>query len=77
MMKKVSQVTSFYNLKTIVSLNPIMIDGTGLCGSCRLLYNGEVKFACCDGPDFDAHLVDFDDLIKRNNRFQEEEKSLL
>ena len=76
MMKKVSQITSLYNLKTIASLNPIMIDGTGLCGSCRLLYNGEVKFACCDGPDFDAHLVDFDDLIRRNTRFQEEEKLL-
>jgi len=58
MMKKISQITSFYNLKTIASLNPIMIDGTGLCGSCRILYDGEVKFACCDGPDFDAHLVD-------------------
>jgi len=76
MMKKVSQITSLYNLKTIASLNPIMIDGTGLCGSCRLLYNGEVKFACCDGPDFDAHLVDFDDLIRRNMRFQEEENLL-
>ena len=76
MMKKVSQITSLYNLKTIASLNPIMIDGTGLCGSCRLLYNGEVRFACCDGPDFDAHLVDFDDLIRRNMRFQEEEKLL-
>lgn len=76
MMKKVSQITSLYNLKTIASLNPIMIDGTGLCGSCRLLYNGEVRFACCDGPDFDAHLVDFDDLIRRNTRFQEEEKLL-
>ncbi len=76
MMKKVSQITSFYNLRTIASLNPIMIDGTGLCGSCRILYDGKVKFACCDGPDFDAHLVDFDDLIRRNNRFQEEEKLL-
>ena len=76
MMKKISQITSFYNLKTIASLNPIMIDGTGLCGSCRILYDGEVKFACCDGPDFDAHLVDFDDLIRRNTRFQEEEKLL-
>ena len=76
MMKKVSQITSLYNLRTIASLNPIMIDGTGLCGSCRLLYNGEVRFACCDGPDFDAHLVDFDDLIRRNTRFQEEEKLL-
>jgi len=76
MMKKVSQIARFYNLKTIVSLNPIMVDGTGLCGSCRLLYKGEVKFACCDGPDFDAHSVDFDDLLRRNRRFEEEERRI-
>ncbi len=66
MMKFVSQLTKDYNIKTIVSLNPIMIDGTGMCGCCRVTVNNEVKFACVDGPDFDGHSVDYDELMKRN-----------
>jgi len=77
MMKKTSEITKLYQVKTIVSLNPIMVDGTGMCGSCRVIVGGKVHFACVDGPDFDAHLVDFDDLLKRNSRFVEEEKKIL
>lgn len=74
MMKFVSKVTEPYKIKTIVSLNPVMIDGTGMCGGCRVKVGGETKFACVDGPDFDGHLVDFDELMKRNstNKAQEE-----
>ena len=57
MMKFVSKVTEPYNIKTLVSLNPIMIDGTGMCGGCRVTVGGEIKFACVDGPDFDGHLL--------------------
>lgn len=71
MMKYVCLLTKEYNIKTIVSMNPIMIDGTGMCGGCRLTVNGEVKFACVDGPDFDGHLVDFDEVISRNNTYKE------
>jgi len=77
MMKKTSAITKLYQVKTIVSLNPIMVDGTGMCGSCRVIVGGKVRFACVDGPDFNAHLVDFDDLLKRNSRFVEEEKKIL
>lgn len=73
MMKFVSQCTLPYNINTIVSLNPIMIDGTGMCGGCRVSVGGEVKFACVDGPDFDGHLVDFDELSRRNGFYREEE----
>ncbi|MBN2013700.1 MAG: sulfide/dihydroorotate dehydrogenase-like FAD/NAD-binding protein [Candidatus Altiarchaeota archaeon] len=73
MMKVVVGVTKPYDIKTIVSLNPIMVDGTGMCGSCRVIVGGEVRFACVDGPEFDGHLVDFDNLMKRNTRFLEEE----
>lgn len=74
MMKFVSQVTRPAKIKTIVSLNPVMIDGTGMCGGCRVKVGGETKFACVDGPDFDGHLVDFDELMKRNgtNKCQED-----
>lgn len=65
MMKFVCKVTERYGIKTIVSMNPIMIDGTGMCGGCRLLVGGETRFACVDGPDFDGHLVDFDAAIER------------
>ena len=65
MMKFVSQLTKNYGIKTIVSMNPIMIDGTGMCGGCRLTVNGETKFACVDGPDFDGHQVDFDETMRR------------
>lgn len=74
MMKFVSEVTRSYGIKTIVSLNPIMIDGTGMCGGCRVKVGGEIKFACVDGPDFDGHLVDFDELIKRNRFYKNEEQ---
>ncbi len=74
MMKFVSEVTRPYGIKTIVSLNPIMIDGTGMCGGCRVRVGGEIKFACVDGPDFDGHLVDFDELIKRNRFYKSEEE---
>lgn len=71
MMKFVSLATKEYGIKTIVSLNPIMIDGTGMCGGCRVNVGGEIKFACVDGPDFDGHLVDFDELMRRNRAYSE------
>ncbi len=70
MMKFVSKVTEPYNIKTLVSLNPIMIDGTGMCGGCRVTVGGEIKFACVDGPDFDGHQVDYDELMKRNGTYR-------
>lgn len=73
MMKAVSNLTRNYNIKTIVSMNTIMIDGTGMCGCCRLTVDGEVKFACVDGPDFDGHKVDFDEVIARNATYLEQE----
>ncbi len=73
MMKFVSLTTKEFSVKTIVSLNPIMIDGTGMCGGCRVRVGGETKFACVDGPDFDGHLVDFDSLIRRNSFYKQEE----
>ncbi|MFV0503859.1 MAG: bifunctional dihydroorotate dehydrogenase B NAD binding subunit/NADPH-dependent glutamate synthase [Lachnospirales bacterium] len=75
MMKFVSLLTKEYNIKTLVSLNPIMIDGTGMCGGCRVSVGGEIKFACVDGPDFDGHEVDFDELMRRNTLFKKEEES--
>lgn len=76
MMKVVSDLTKKYDIKTIVSLNPIMVDGTGMCGGCRVTIGGEIKFACVDGPEFDGHKVDFDNLMLRNRRFlREEEKA--
>ncbi len=74
MMKFVSLATKKYNIKTIVSLNPIMIDGTGMCGGCRVKVGDEVKFACVDGPDFDGHLVDFDLAISRNKAYLDFER---
>ena len=74
MMKAVSELTRPYGIKTVVSMNPIMIDGTGMCGGCRLTVGGETKFACVDGPDFDGHLVDFDEAIARSRMFREEER---
>jgi ferredoxin--NADP+ reductase len=65
MMKFVCRLTRAYSLKTVVSMNPIMIDGTGMCGGCRLTVGGRTKFACVDGPDFDGHEVDFDEAIER------------
>lgn len=74
MMKYVSLLTKKYNIKTTVSMNPLMIDGTGMCGGCRLKVNNTIKFACVDGPDFDGHEVDFDEAIKRGAVYQKEEK---
>lgn len=74
MMKFVSELTKKYNIKTTVSMNPIMIDGTGMCGGCRLTVDGKTKFACVDGPDFDGHLVDFDEVMSRNKMYSEFEK---
>lgn len=73
MMKFVCAVTKPYGIKTIVSLNPIMIDGTGMCGGCRVTVGGKIKYACVDGPDFDGHEVDFDELMKRNSTYREYE----
>ena len=70
MMKFVSLTTKKYNVKTVVSMNPIMIDGTGMCGGCRLTVGGETKFACVDGPDFDGHLVDFDEAMQRGTMYK-------
>ncbi len=74
MMKFVSLTTMKYGIKTVVSMNPIMIDGTGMCGGCRLTVGGEVKFACVDGPDFDGHLVDFDEAMRRGEMYREFEQ---
>ena len=71
MMKFVCQLTKKYGLKTVVSMNPIMIDGTGMCGGCRLSVGGETKFACVDGPDFDGHLVDFDEAMSRGATYRD------
>ena len=73
MMKAVSDLTKVYNIPTVVSMNPIMVDGTGMCGGCRVLVDGKMKFACVDGPEFDAHQVDFDLAIKRNQLYREQE----
>ena len=74
MMKFLSHVTRDYNVKTLVSLNPIMVDGTGMCGGCRVTVGGETKFACVDGPEFDGHQVDFDELMLRLQAYSDEEK---
>lgn len=71
MMKFVCLLTRKYGIKTIVSMNPIMIDGTGMCGCCRLSVGGKMKFACVDGPDFDGHLVDFDETMARNGAYRD------
>ncbi|WP_455014737.1 sulfide/dihydroorotate dehydrogenase-like FAD/NAD-binding protein [Hominenteromicrobium sp.] len=73
MMKFVCLTTKEYDQKTIVSMNPIMVDGTGMCGGCRVTVGGKVKFACVDGPDFDGHQVDFDELMNRNTIYREQE----
>ncbi len=70
MMKFVSLLTKEYGIKTVVSMNPIMIDGTGMCGGCRLTVGGETKFACVDGPEFDGHLVDFDEAMQRGGMYK-------
>ena len=75
MMRAVAEVTRPYGVHTLVSLNPIMIDGTGMCGGCRVTVGGEVKFTCVDGPEFDAHKVDFQELFTRQRYYMDEEKA--
>lgn len=75
MMKFVSLLTKEYGIKTVVSMNPVMIDGTGMCGGCRLIVDGETKFACVDGPEFDGHKVDFDSAMKRSAMYREHERA--
>lgn len=77
MMKAVSNLTKEFNVETMVSLNPIMVDGTGMCGGCRVTIGGETKFACVDGPEFDGHKVDFDELMLRLRAYAAEEKECL
>jgi ferredoxin--NADP+ reductase len=77
MMRATANVTKPYSIKTVVSLNPIMVDGMGMCGACRVTIGGETKFACVDGPEFDGHLVDFDELIKRQRVYLAEEKQAI
>ena len=77
MMKVVSRITKEYGIKTIVSMNPIMVDGTGMCGGCRVTVGGKTKFACVDGPDFDGHEVDFDEAIRRQQMYKVEEKQFM
>ncbi len=74
MMRAVAQLTEPYGIKTIVSMNTIMVDGTGMCGCCRLTVGGEVKFSCVDGPDFDAHQVDFNEALRRSVTYREQEQ---
>lgn len=73
MMKFVCKLTEKYNIPTMVSMNPVMIDGTGMCGGCRIIVGGETKFACVDGPDFDGHKIDWDSAIKRGRMFKDYE----
>jgi NAD(P)H-flavin reductase len=75
MMKGCAEATRPYRIHTVVSLNPVMVDGTGMCGGCRVKLTDGVKFACVDGPDFDGHKVDFDDLMFRLQRYRESERS--
>lgn len=77
MMKAVSDLTKKYGIKTVVSLNPIMVDGTGMCGGCRAIVDGETVFVCVEGPEFDAHKVDFEILAQRNQTYQQQEQKAL
>ena len=74
MMKAVSEMTRKENIHTVVSLNPIMIDGTGMCGGCRVMIDGKSQFACVDGPEFDGHKVNFEVLVQRNSMYREPEQ---
>ena len=76
MMKMVSNLTRPYGIKTLVSMNPVMVDGTGMCGGCRVTVGGVTRFACVDGPDFDGHLVDFDEAMRRQQMYKKDEKSV-
>ena len=77
MMKAIAEMTRKENIRTVVSLNPIMIDGTGMCGGCRVLIDGKSEFACVDGPEFDAHRVDFAVLVQRNSMYRDAEQRSL
>src|SRR5690606_8352581 len=77
MMRAVAAVTRPYEVRTIASLNPIMVDGTGMCGGCRVTVDGVMRFACVDGPEFDAHVVDFDELADRLGTYREAERASL
>jgi ferredoxin/flavodoxin---NADP+ reductase len=77
MMNAVCNVTRPHRIKTMVSLNPVMVDGTGMCGGCRVTIGGRIKFACVDGPEFDGHEVDFDELLRRNRSYFKEEKTAM
>ena len=77
MMKFVARLTKEYNIRTTISLNPIMVDGTGMCGACRVSVGGEIRFACVDGPEFDGHLVDFDEAMRRQAMYKSEEGKYL
>jgi len=77
MMKFVSRLTQEFAIRTVVSLNPVMVDGTGMCGGCRVTVGGKTKFACVDGPEFDGHAVDFDELMKRQAFYREQEQEAL
>ncbi len=74
MMRAVCKITQLHQIKTMVSLNPVMVDGTGMCGACRVTVGGKTRFACVDGPDFDGHQVDFDELLKRQAMYLKQEK---
>ncbi|MDD5194329.1 MAG: sulfide/dihydroorotate dehydrogenase-like FAD/NAD-binding protein [Candidatus Omnitrophica bacterium] len=76
MMRKIAETTKPFNVKTLVSLNALMVDATGMCGCCRVSVGGQTRFSCVDGPEFDAHLVDWDELIKRNNIYREKEQHI-
>ncbi|MBU1720190.1 MAG: hypothetical protein KKA07_14080, partial [Bacteroidetes bacterium] len=73
MMKFASMLTKKYNIPTVASLNTIMVDGTGMCGACRVTVGGKTKFVCVDGPEFDAHQVDFDEMLQRMSAYKEQE----
>ncbi|WP_315119408.1 sulfide/dihydroorotate dehydrogenase-like FAD/NAD-binding protein [uncultured Clostridium sp.] len=77
MMKFITKLTKEYDIKTVVSLNTLMVDGTGMCGACRVTVGGETKFACVDGPEFDGHLVEFDEALRRQSMYKGEEKKKL
>jgi ferredoxin--NADP+ reductase len=77
MMKFVAKLTKEYNIKTVVSLNTLMVDGTGMCGACRVTVGGSTKFTCVDGPEFDGHLVDFDEAMRRQTLYKSEEGRML
>jgi NAD(P)H-flavin reductase len=76
MMKRVAEVTKGFNVKTIVSLNALMVDATGMCGCCRVTVEGKTKFSCIDGPEFEAQAIGWDELTKRNRVYQDKEKHI-